>query len=265
MFKRHTRIQWILVSLAILALFTSCTSTTTSVASPTSISGFRLNVSRMFGYSSGNQIKGSFRLSVIGVSDIRSVDYMIDGQVMARVDTEPYRLDFQTETYSGGVHTLSAIITTTDGRNVEVPGRQFEFATAQQEQRSIVGVIVPLGSVILLAVALGLGLQFLFMRNKKREFVPLGTPRNYGWRGGAICPKCNRPTVLHTFSFNLGINRKYDICENCGKWSAMKILPESELRKAEIEETKSTEKVHANPKTEEEKLKDFLDESKFVK
>jgi len=265
MFRRCTRFQRILVFLAILALFTACTSVPTSVSLPTSLSGYHLNVSRLFGYGSGSQIKGSFRLSVVGVSDIRSVEYVIDDQGIATVDTAPFSLDFQTESYSFGMHTLSAILITTDGRNVEVPGRQLEFATAQQEQKSVAGVIVPLGSAVLVVVALGLGLQFLFTRNKKREFVPPGTPRNYGWRGGAICPKCNRPTVLHIFSFNLGINRKYDICENCGKWSVMKILPESELRKAEAEEMRSAEKVQANPKTEEEKLKDILDDSKYVR
>jgi len=262
LFNRISRIQWTLVALAILALFAACTTTSTATT-PTVTAGYRLNVSRSFGYSSGSQIKGSFRLSVVGVSNIQLVDYIIDGQVMATVNTAPFQLDFQTESYSFGLHTLSAIITTTDGRNVEVPDRQFEFATAQQEQKSVAGVIVPLGAVILLAVALGLGLQFLFMRNKKREFVPLGTARNYGWRGGSICPKCKRLTVLHAFSFNLGINRKYDNCENCGKWSAMKVLPESELRKAEADEGRVVQE--APPKTEEEKLKEILDQSKYTK
>jgi hypothetical protein len=266
MINKHARIQWILVAVVVLALITACTATATSTPSSTVVtSGYRLNVNRLFGYSSGNQIKGSFRLSVIGVSNILSVDYMIDGQVMATLDTAPYNLDFQTGTYSFGMHTMSAIITTTDGRNLEVPDRQFDFATAQQEQQSIVGVIVPLGAVILLAAALGLGLQFLFMRNKKHEFVPLGTDRNYGLRGGAICPNCHRPTVLHPFAPHFGFRTKYDICENCGKWSVMTVLPLSELRKAEAEEAKSAKSNQVVPKTEEEKLKEILNESKYTR
>jgi len=266
MINKHARIQLILIAVVVLALITACTATDTSTStSPTVTSGYRLNVNRLFGYSSGNQIKGSFRLSVIGVSDILFVDYMIDGEVMATVNTAPFQLDFQTETYSFGMHTLSAIITTTDGRNVEVPDRQFDFATAQQEQQSVVGVIVPLGAVILLAVVLGLGLQFLFMRNKKHEFIPLGTARNYGLRGGAICPKCHRPTVLHPFAPHFGFRTKYDICENCGKWSMMTVLPVSELRIAEAEEARSAESNQVVPKSEEEKLKEILNESKYTK
>jgi hypothetical protein len=262
---RHAQFQSILVALAILALFSACTTTTSSIAnSPTVISGYRLNVSRLFGYSSGNQIKGSFQLSVIGSSNISTVDYILDGQVMTTVNTAPFQLNFQTETYPFGMHTLSAIITTTDGRNVEVPDRQFEFATAQQEQQSVAGVIVPLGAVILLTVVLGLGVQFLFMRNKRHEFVPLGTARNYGLRGGAICPKCHRPTVLHPFAPHFGLRLKYDICENCGKWSMMTVLPASELRKAETEEGKSVESSQVAQKTEEEKLKEILNESKYT-
>lgn len=266
MSNRHARIQWILVAVAVLALITACTAAATSIpSSPTATSGYRLNVNRLFGYSSGNQIKGSFRLSVIGVSNILSVGYMIDGQVMATVNTAPFQLDFQTETYSFGMHTLSAIVTATDGRNVEVPDRQFDFATSQQEQQSVVGVIVPLGAVILLAVVLGLGLQFLFMRNKKHEFVPLGTARNYGLRGGAICPICHRPTVLHPFALHFGFRTKYDICENCGKWSVMTVLPVSELRKAEAEEAKSAESNQVVPKTEDEKLREILNDSKYTR
>jgi len=265
MISRHSRKRWILVALAVVSLLAACTANaTTNAPAPTPSTGYRLNVNRLFGYSSGNQIKGSFRLSVIGVSNILSVDYMIDGQVMATVDTAPYNLDFQTGTYSFGMHTLSAIITTTDGRNLEVPDRQFDFATAQQEQQSVVGVIVPLGAVILLAVALGLGLQFLFMRNKKHEFVPLGTARNYGLRGGAICPNCHRPIVLHPFAPHFGFRTKYDICENCGKWSVMTVLPLSELRKAEAEEAKSAKSNQVVPKTEEEKLKEILNDSKYT-
>jgi hypothetical protein len=263
--KNHGRIQWVPVALAILALFASCTTTATNSAiSETATSGYRLNVNRLFGYSSGNQIKGSFQLSVVGVSNISSVDYILDGQVIATVRTAPFQMNFQTETYSFGMHTLSAIITTTDGRNMEVPDRQFEFATSQQEQQSVVEVMVPLGSVILLAAVLGLGVQFLFMRNKKREFVPLGTARNYGIRGGAICPKCQRPTVFHPFAPHFGFRMKFDICENCGKWSPMTVLPLSELRKAEEEEAKSVESGQVVQKTEEEKLNDILNESKYT-
>jgi len=260
---RNYRIQWIWNALVLFALLAACAAPPLSTT-PTVTSGYRLHVSRLFGYSSGDQIKGSFRLSVVGISDIHSVDFIIDGQGMARVDASPYQLDFQTETYSFGVHRLSASITTMDGRNVEVPDRQFEFATAQQEQKSMVGVFASLGSVILLAVALGLGLQFLFTRNKKREFVPLGTARNYGWRGGAICPKCHRPTGLHPFSPHFGLRLIYDFCDNCGKWSTMKIVPDRDLRKAEVEEIRPVEKIQGVSGTEEEKLKEILDESKYT-
>jgi hypothetical protein len=103
------------------------------------------------------------------------------------------------------------------------------------------------------------------MKKKNREFVPLGAVRHYGWAGGAICPKCKRPTMVHPFSPHFGFRLKFDFCENCGKWSLMRVLPESELRLAEVEERQAAEKVQPALKTEEEKLKEILDESKYSK
>jgi hypothetical protein len=250
-----------LIALVVLGACSARSNSAELTAAP----AYRLSVSRLFGYGSGNQIKGSFRLSIVGAPSIQSVDFLIDGQLMGTVTNAPYQLDFQTEAYSYGVHTLSAVLTPTDGERVETPGRQFEFASAQQEQKAIGDVLIPLGSIVLLVVVLGVGSQFLFMKRRKREFVPLGAARHYGWGGGAICSQCKRPTVLHPFSPHFGFHLKFDFCENCGKWSMMRALPESALRLAEAEERKSGETTRLPQKTEEEKLKEILDESKYTR
>jgi hypothetical protein len=255
----------IILILITIVLITGCTeqaSTTPQPGTNTS-SGYRLNVSRLFGYSSGSQIKGSFRLKVIGVADIQSVEYRIDGNIIAVVNTDPFQLDFQTEKYPIGIHALSAWVTTKLGTVIEIPTRKFEFATAAQESKSFAGIILPLGGIVVLAVGLGLGLQFMVLRKRKYQFIPLGTSRRYGIKGGAICPKCDRPTVLHPFSFNIGFRQVYDFCENCGKWSVLKIRPEHELREAEENEKRATQDQSASPQSADDKLKEMLDNSKY--
>ena len=258
-------ISVVIFILITIILITGCTEQTTATpqSGTNTSSAYRLNVSRLFGYSSGSQIKGSFRLKVIGIADIQSVEYRIDGSIMDVVNTDPFQLDFQTEKYPIGMHALSAWVTTKSGTVIEIPTRNFEFATAAQESKSVVGIILPLGGIVVLAVGLGLGLQFMAVRKRTHEFIPLGTSRRYGIKGGAICPKCDRPTVLHPFSFNIGFRQVYDFCENCGKWSVLKIRSEHELREAEEKEKHSSQGQSASPQSADEKLKEMLDNSKY--
>jgi len=205
---------------------------------------------------------GNFNHSVNGPSEnIRSVTYLIDGQVMATVNEAPFSLTYETGDYTLGLHELSARVETLDGRTVETAVRRFEFVSSEVEFASVRSIIVPIMVAVLLMMIIGIGSQFLIMRGKNNHLEP-GTPRTYGIRGGAICPRCSRPFSRHLWAFNLG-PKMYDRCDFCGKWSLVGRASQDELRAAE-----RAELVAAQPnlveKNKEDDLRRMIDESKYV-
>jgi hypothetical protein len=100
---------------------------------------------------------------------------------------------------------------------------------------------------------------------RRRGTVPLGEPRKYGFNGGAICPKCQRPFPLPLFAgLNIGPWGKFMACPHCGKWGAMRPRPIEQLRAAEQAELAMVGQgaLHIE-ESEEEKLRKELEDSKF--
>jgi hypothetical protein len=228
-------------------------------------SSFTLNVHRNVGYSSGAQIRGSFNMAVVGPTNIQSVTFLIDGQPMKQVTAAPFSFNFDTTAYALGWHDLSASIQTTDGQTFTTPVRRFEFASAEEESASVRSFLIPLLGVVGVILLIVLGGQLLFFRNKTRPDLPLGTPRKYGISGGAVCPKCHRPFPLSFLALNAGINSQFTRCIFCGKWSVVRRLSLDQLRAAEaaeLAEAQPEQPLHE--KSETEKMKDLLDESRFT-
>ncbi len=210
------------------------------------------------------RFRGNFRSSITGPADIASVTYLIDGQVMAEVNTQPFAFDFNTTQYPDGMHDLSAKVQTTSGQSFTTPSRQFEFASAAQESAFLRSILVPVFGGIGLILVLVIGSQLLFFKKKTREDVPLGSPRNYGVSGGAVCPKCHRPFALNFLAFNVGIG-KFTRCPFCGKWSIVRRSNPNQLRDAEAAELADAQpEKPLREKTEAEKMDDLLDESRFT-
>ena len=103
------------------------------------------------------------------------------------------------------------------------------------------------------------------MSVKKQAAVQPGTERDYGMMGGAICPKCHRPIRLGLMPLKLGFGTKVIRCEFCGKWSIVRRASLSELRAAEAAELADARSGSLTPvKSEEERLKEQIDESRFT-
>ena len=81
----------ILISLGLVGLLLAAASPALAQASE-----YRLNVQRVFGFSSGSQIRGTFVAEVIGPDNILSATFLIDGQTMAEITQKPFRLQFKT-------------------------------------------------------------------------------------------------------------------------------------------------------------------------
>ncbi len=225
---------------------------------------FRLGVTRVFGYSSGDEISGSIKLYIIGTaSSIKSVDYFIDGKSMGTGTAPSFDLTFQTDAYSVGYHDLSATVQTQDGRSVVVASRKFNFVTTQAGLSAAGRFIIPILGIVLVIMVIGIGTQVLFFR-KKFINMPPGTQRNYGLRGGTICPRCKRPYALHWWSLNAGIRTRFDRCDFCGKWAVVSPKSIDELRAAEKRELETSEgAAPVVEKTEDEKLREMIDKSKY--
>jgi len=225
---------------------------------------YRLNVSRTFGYGNGSNIRGTFTLSVAGPGNIHTVSYMIDNQLIAETTSDPFKLTFQTTQYPDGWHDLSAIVETNDGSKITTPVERLNFVSAEQESSGMVGILVPLFGGIALVMVGVVAFQTIIFRKKPFSTLPLGASRNYGLRGGTICPHCRRPYGIHWWAMNVGLRNRFDRCEFCGKWSIIHMMRRTELDAAESAELEQAQaEPQITPKSEQDRLKEMIDNSRF--
>jgi hypothetical protein len=222
-----------------------------------------LNLSRDFGYSSGTgKIQGTFSLHVSGPDNLASVEFLIDDEVIAEVNSPPFRYQFNTGTYSEGVHTISARGYTTDGSVLASNERRVEFVSAEVVPQQVFKIILPIFALVFIISIVSILIPTLAGKGKGSS-LPLGSPRTYGMSGGAICPKCKRPFSIHLLSLNLLIG-KLDRCPYCGRWSIVRRASPQELQTAEEAELDQIpESSKERQVSEEEKLKKDIDESKY--
>jgi hypothetical protein len=224
---------------------------------------YKVYVNKTFGYSAGNQIRGEMSISVSPQEGIQSVFFTMDGEKLAEVTSPPFKAAFNTNDFASSFHDLGAVVTTTAGETLTLTPRHLQFVNAEQESQAMTGIMVPLLGGMFAIMLLIVGIQVLVMgRNKKSPAAP-GEARSYGIAGGGICPKCKRPTPLHFMAPHL-LGYRFDLCENCGKWSSIRRISETDLRKAEQVELESSRPDVPESKTEEEKLRDMLDKSRFT-
>lgn len=222
----------------------------------------QVSMSRDFGYSSGTgQVQGTFSIKASGPDSLVKVEFLLDGEVINEDIEAPYRYQFITDNYSPGVHTLTAIGYTQDGRELQGRSITTEFVTAEEGTQAAMRIVIPLLVVIVGLMVFSYVIPSLFRRGKT---TPLGAQRNYGITGGAICPKCQRPFVINFVAFNVLVG-KLDRCPHCGKWSIVHRTPIEMLRTAEQAELaldKPNQPGTAGT-TEEEKQKKALDDSRY--
>lgn len=260
----------IVVGLALIILMlAACTQAVQqpgSTAEPEGASEYTLNITRTFGSDTGTgKIRGTFELKVIGDQDaIQKVSYRLDGEEMALLEEPPFAYKFQTQDHPDGEHTLSAVVTTDSGAQTETPLRKFRFMSNEEQFASMGRILGIVFGVVIGLMLIGVLIQVVIFGGKGLRQLPLGEPRNYGFKGGGICPSCKRPFAFHWFSINLpGI--KFDRCDFCGKFSLVKCLSLDALRAAEEEELKQAQpEVPIAEKSKEEKLKEMLDQSKYT-
>jgi hypothetical protein len=232
-------------------------------ATPAAAPAFTLSVQRTFGYAAGGQIRGSFRLSVVGdAGNIQQVVFLLDGQPIGNVTESPFLVDIHTQDYPEGTHTLSAEVTTMDGSVQVAQGGSFDFVSASQQWAGVMKIIIAVGLILVAIVVIGFLFTYL-TTGKTVKDLPLGAERHYGIQGGGVCSRCGRPFAFHWWGLNL-VGAKYDRCNYCGKWGSIKRLPLDQLRAAEeAEQRDAAAGLSQTPQSPEEKFKNMLDDSRY--
>ena len=224
----------------------------------------QLGLRRDFGYGGfGNDIQGLFTISVKNPpANLVKVEFYIDTTLMGEAAQSPFSLQFSTDSYPLGDHSLSAKGFLSDGTEIGSNTIQSVFVPASAATGSIGKIILPIIGLLVLVAVISIGVP-LILNKGKLSAMPLGSQRKYGIGGGGICPKCGRPFPLRLWFINLGAS-KIDRCPYCGKWSFVRPRSLAELRAAE-----QAELAQAHPETafagetEADKLKKELDDSRY--
>ena len=223
-----------------------------------------LKLSRDFGYSSGTgRIQGSFSMKVSGPDNLQRVVFLIDDINIGEDSEAPYAWQFHTGDYALGVHTLSALGYTSDGRELHSNVYRHEFVSAEEGWQSAMKFVIPIFGIALAAILFSFVLPVM-LGKRGSAAIPLGAPRTYGLLGGTICPKCRRTFGMHIWGMNLVVG-KLDRCPHCGKWSYVRRVSAEQLMAAEAAELKSAQGDIVTPAHSlEEKLHKELDDSRYI-
>ncbi len=218
----------------------------------------RLVISKRMGFALGNQIQGTFEAAVTGPGDIAEVTYEIDGRPMGTVTAAPFRFSFNTEKYAPGPHTFTATARTTGGQVYKSNAITAEIITLSAGWQELARTFGPLVIIVLLAIGLGVGLQFLPQINRRYE---PGAAREYGTAGGAICPRCHRPFALSWLSPHL-LGRRFQRCPYCGRWGFVSRESSQALKAAEQAELEAAT-PQVQPVDAEERLRQQIEASRY--
>jgi len=233
--------------------------TTGAAAAQGDVETLQLGLSRDYGYGGLGKIQGNFSLKIINPpTDLERIEYYFDSELIATMDEEPFRYKFHTNDFSSGDHSMSAVGYLENGEILESNQITKEFLSSEQargETQKLIGPIL-IGTAVL--AILGVGIPFLFSRNK--EFI-LG---KYGPAGGVVCTRCGLPFSRSILSPNL-LAGKLVSCPHCGKISILARASQDRLNEAEA---KFTNKVTNKDTTgisvvENKDLSKLIDDSRF--
>jgi len=220
-----------------------------------------LGLGRDFGYGGFGEIQGLFTVKASGPDDLLRVDFRIDDVSIGEVSEPPFRLQFHTDDFAPGPHTLSAVGYTSAGAELRSNEIRPQFLSKEAAGQATTKVIVPM-VVLVAAIALA-GTVGTFLASRRRGVVPLGQARTYGLAGGTICGKCGRPYALSTLGMNLVVG-KLAACPHCGKWAVARAMPLEALRAAEAAEKARAEGVPlVEGPDKEETLRRAIEDSRY--
>jgi len=232
-------------------------------------SQINLSLHKVVGYKSGFwssqlEAQGTLKVNADVPSAVTRVTFYINGDTIMGEDSQaPFDLQFSSDTYPPGMHTITARGFTNDGGEIGSNALSVKFVTAAESVTAGLLIAVPLAVLVIIVSSA----SWLITRTKRQKLVrlPPGTPRTYGSAGGAICGRCGRPFALHSLSLNL-VNLKLERCPYCGYLRFVRRRTLNELHVAEAAELKMADSEIKLPALDvEEKLRRELDASRYQK
>jgi hypothetical protein len=214
-----------------------------------------LSLAKDFGFNLGSSIQGTFSYRVSGPDDLARVVFLMDGESIGEDNEAPFRLQFKTDNFTLGVHAMSVVGYTVDGRTLQSNTIQRQFISGSDSNRTLYWVIIPI-------IVLALGGRLLSSRIANRGSKQTGQPAVNGPFGGTLCPKCGRPFAMHIWGFNV-VMGKYDRCPHCGKWSLVRRVHPDILAGAVEAFAEDKEQEATPPADDPQSLSKRLDESRF--
>jgi hypothetical protein len=124
-----------------------------------------LRLSRDFGYGGGSRIQGLFTMSV-DREDLARVEFQVDGQVVSTDTEAPFRYQFNTNAYSLGEHSLSAVGYNAAGQAFATQVRTYTFVTSDEGWAAVGRIAIPILGLALVVALAGTVLPALMGRGK---------------------------------------------------------------------------------------------------
>jgi len=250
----------LLIALAALALTaTLCRMLLAALVAHGQGEELTLRLSRDFGYGGlGGDIQGTFTIKAGGPAGLARVEFYIDETKIGEATGAPFNLQFVTDNYPPGAHSLSAVGYTSDGQELRSKPIGATFVSPSDASKIVTKILVPL--LVLIGVAILLSFALSMFTGRKLKSLPPGAPRSYSL-GGGICPKCGRPVAFQVFGMNVVVG-KLQRCPYCGRWSVLRRAPLDLLRAAEQAEVEAAA-GQAPAVSEEERLRKQLEDSKY--
>ncbi len=226
-----------------------------------------ISLNKVIGYKSGFWVsqleaQGTLVINAEAPSGVTRVSFYIDGGTLMGEDTQPpFSLQFSSDAYPLGMHTLSARGFTAGGTEINSNAISVKFVTAAEGVNAGLLIAVPLAIVVILFSSI----SWYATRSKKHSLssLPAGAPRDYGSAGGAICGRCGRPFAMHNLSINL-VSLKLERCPYCGRLAFVRRCSVEELRRAEAAEVKyGRDDVQPSSVSVEEKMRRDIEGSRY--
>jgi ribosomal protein L32 len=217
-----------------------------------------INLTRDFGYGGfGNDIQGTFTIKVSGPDDLIEVAFYLDDVLIGTDDESPFRLQFKTDSYEPGLHTIYAVGTRSDGTKLETRQLIRDFLSSEEANSKTINIVGPILGITAVVMVISYLIPMLTGKNGAQR--PIG---QYSAAGGTVCPRCGFPFSRNVLSPNLVLG-KLERCPHCGKWSIRARASQADLFAAE-ERLRAAQEENTPIETDpEESLKRALDESRF--
>jgi len=249
-----------------ILLFSTFIALCTALALPNAVlaqdADYRISLRRDFGYGMGGDIRGTFSMRLVGEENpVKQVTFLIDDEAIGTITEAPYRLQFHTDDYALGLHSLSAEVQLQDGTTLQTESIQANFISADKEGNFVSTTLISIFGVIVVSFIIIAIIQTVLFKGKRGQN---GAQKgHYGLLGGTVCPKCGKPFPRHIWGMNLVVGR-FDRCDHCGKWVMTTRATPAALSAAEdLIQEKPTQPQEANLPPEKT-LEQRLEDSKYI-